>query len=107
MDTLTKDDRLLLLKFVCAFAWADLEIQSQERTFIAKLMTKLKIDEHERSLVDGWLKNPPRAEEVDPAQVPLKHRQVFLETMRGLIEADGTVDPDEAENFELLDQLLR
>jgi len=27
MDHLTRDDRLRLVKFVCSFAWADLEIR--------------------------------------------------------------------------------
>lgn len=106
METLSKDERLLLLKFVCAFAWADLEVRTQERQFIQRLVKQLKLEADEAEQVEGWLQNPPTPEEVDPAQVPRRHRKLFLETAKSLIEADGNIDSNEAEVFELLDQLL-
>jgi len=106
METLSKDDRLLLLKFVCAFAWADLEVQNQERKFVHRLVKQLKLDSDEAQQVEGWLANPPAPEEVDPATVPRRHRKLFLDTAKKLIESDGNIDPNEAEIFELLEQLL-
>ncbi|MEZ4375236.1 MAG: TerB family tellurite resistance protein [Polyangiaceae bacterium] len=106
LETLSKDDRLLLLKFVCAFAWADLQVQKQERQFVHRLVKQLKLEKDEAKLVDGWLANPPTPEEVDPATVPRKHRKLFLDTAKKLIESDGNIDPNEAEIFELLEQLL-
>ncbi len=106
LDTLKRDDRLLLLKFVCAFAWADLEVDRKERRFVLRLVRQLKLTAEEREQVEGWLENPPTPEEVDPAMVPARHRQLFLDTAKRVIEADGNIDPHEAEIFELLEQLL-
>ena len=106
LDQLSKKDRLLLLEFVCAFAWADLEVQREERAFVHKLVKKLKLSADEAKQVDEWLKLPPKPEDVDPNKVPKKHRKLFLDTARALISADGRIDEAEAEDFELLEQLL-
>ncbi len=105
LASLGREDRLQLMKFVCAFAWADLEIQSEERHFVDKLVEKLGL-EADRELIAGWLRSPPPAEEVDPTRVPAEHREVFLDVARQLFEADGVVDEHEQEQFELLQQLL-
>ncbi len=103
---LDKKQRLLLLEFVCAFAWADLEVRDEERQFVAKLVRRMKLDPDEVAKVDGWLKLPPRPDEIDPNRVPHKHREIFIECARQLIEADGRIDPAERENFELFKQLI-
>ena len=105
LEELSREDRLRLMKFVCAFAWADLEIQDAERSMIGRLVDKLGLQD-DRELVFKWLKSPPPAEEVDPTRVPSHHRQLFLDAARQLFEADGVVDPHEQEQFELLEQLL-
>jgi uncharacterized tellurite resistance protein B-like protein len=105
LEELTREDRLRLMKFVCAFAWADLEIQDAERTMVGRLITKLGLEE-DREQILRWLKSPPPAEDVDPTRVPSHHRQLFLDAARQLFEADGVVDPHEQEQFELLEQLL-
>jgi hypothetical protein len=61
-DALSRDERLLLLRFVCAFAWTDLEVTPRERAFV--------------------------------------------ESVRGVIYADGHVDPEEREQFEKLQAAL-
>ncbi len=53
------------------------------------------------------LQRPPRPEDVDPARVPLKHRELFLDVVRATIAADGMVAPEEAEHFALLQALLK
>ena len=105
LDQLSRDDRLRLMKFVCSFAWADLEIQPEERTFVAKLIEKLGL-EQDRPQIEGWLKSPPPPEEVDPTRVPRAHRELFLQAAKGVIAADDVIDEAEAENLELLEQLL-
>jgi uncharacterized tellurite resistance protein B-like protein len=107
MQTLDREDRLRLVKFICSFAWADLEVQDAERKFVHKLVKELGLDEAERAKVEEWLDVPPRAEEVDPADIPRGHRQLFLDTVRAIIVADGKVDADEAENFAILEALLK
>jgi len=107
MKQLSKDERLQLMKFVCSFAWADLHVRSSERSLVGKLVKKLKLGDEEKKQVEEWLEVPPRAEEVDPNNVPRAHRQVFLDTVRELIAADGEIAPDEAENYALFEQMMR
>lgn len=107
LDSLDRQERLRLMKFICSFAWADLEIQPEEREFVAKMVVRLGLDDAERAQVAGWLKVPPPIDEVDPALIPLEHRQLFLDAARATIMSDGEVDEQEAENLILLDSLLR
>lgn len=104
---LSREDRLQLMKFVCSFVWADLEVKDSERKFIAKLSKKFHLDEAERGQVDEWLKVPPKPEEVDPTTIPRAHRQLFLDTIRDAITADGEVDKEEWENLSLFEALLK
>ena len=106
IEELSEQDRLRLMKFVCSFAWADLEVQAEERQFVTKLMDKLELSEADRMQVRQWLQVPPRAEEVDPTQIPLTQRKTFLATIRSVVAADKFIDPDENENLRLLEQLL-
>ncbi|MBW2529160.1 MAG: TerB family tellurite resistance protein [Deltaproteobacteria bacterium] len=94
------------MRFVCSFAWADLEVQDEERHFVCRLMKKLELDDNEQEQVQQWLKLPPRPEEVDPAEIPSDQREVFLATVRDLVAADNVLTPDERENLDLFEQLL-
>lgn len=107
LETLDREDRLRLMKFICSFAWADLEIQDEERDFVHRLVEQLELDEKEKEQVEDWLKLPPTADELDPAEIPKAHRQLFLDTARAMIVADGRIDADEAENFALFELLVR
>ena len=107
LDELDREDRLQLMRFVCSFAWANLEVTTQERDFIVKMVERLGLDEDERMQVSKWLEVPPRADDLDPADIPREHRQLFLDAARAMILSDGDVDDVEAENLVILDQLLR
>ena len=107
LNDLSKDDRLRLMRFVCSFVWADLHVHDKERKFVRGLVKRLKLGAEDAKQVEGWLKVPPRPEEVDPMDVPLQHRELFLAAAREVILADGDVDPEEQASFTLLDQLLR
>ena len=102
---LDREDRLRLMRFVCSFAWADLEGQDDEKQGVDKLIKTLDL-EADRPLIERWLKSPPPPEDVDPTRVPRQHRELFLEAARAVFAADGVIDPKEQENFELLEQLL-
>lgn len=95
-----------LMRFVCSFAWADLEVQPQEREFVGRLMNALQLQPAEAVHVMEWLEVPPRAEEVDPKDVPLQHRQLFLDAAREVCARDGVIDREESENLQLLEKLL-
>jgi uncharacterized tellurite resistance protein B-like protein len=107
LHSLSREERLQLMRFVCSFAWADLEIRDEERAYVADLIKRLELDEAESNQVAGWLNLPPAPEEVDPMQIPVKHRQIFLDAMLGLVGADGNIDEAETESFNLLSQLVR
>jgi uncharacterized tellurite resistance protein B-like protein len=103
---LDRIERLQLMKFVCSFAWADLEIQPEERRFVASLILRLGLEPAEQAEVLRWLEVPPRPESVDPTQIPVEHRRLFVDAIRGIIEADGEIATEERENLSLLEMLL-
>lgn len=107
LQDLTTQERMQLMKFVCSFAWADLQIHPHEREFIARMVRKLELDRDERQQVDHWLEIPPHPHEVDPTRIPLEHRKTFVESVVGLIESDGVVTEEERDNLALFEQLLR
>jgi hypothetical protein len=45
-------------------------------------------------------------EEVDPQLIPVRHRELFLETVKGVIRVDGEIADEEREHLELLEELL-
>jgi hypothetical protein len=106
LETLDRSERLRLMKFVCSFAWADLEVRPEERAFVANLVKRLSLAPDEAEQVSVWLQLPPRPETIDPSEIPTEHRWLFLEEIRGVIESDGIVAVDERENLRLLEQLL-
>ena len=95
-----------LMKFVCSFAWADLEVNAEERVFVGDLIRRLELDPAEKRQVEAWLDAHPGAESVDPTTIPAAHREVFLEEIQGVIDADGEVRPEEAETLAIFRQLL-
>lgn len=104
---LDREDRLRLMRFICSFAWADLEVADSEKTFVRKMIEELALDEAEKAEVERYLKVPPAPEDIDPTDIPAEHRQVFLNTALRMVGADGVVDEREVENFALFEQLLR
>jgi uncharacterized tellurite resistance protein B-like protein len=107
LSKLTSEDRLRLMKFICSFAWADLEVQDEERNFVAKMAAKLGLNKSELAQVTEWLEVPPPPEELDPAEIPREHRQLFLDAARAMVVVDGRVDPEEAENLALFEMLVQ
>jgi uncharacterized tellurite resistance protein B-like protein len=107
LNQLEHGERLRLMKFVCSFAWADLEIHPEERKYVAKLIKRLGLDEKEAAQVDAWLALPPHPETVDPTSIPAEHRKLFVQTVEEIIAADGEVAPEERETLGLFKLLLR
>jgi uncharacterized tellurite resistance protein B-like protein len=107
LQKLSREDRQRLMRFVCSFAWADLEVKKTERALVQRMAKKLALDEDERAMVKEWLKVPPRAEDVDPQSIPHAQRKLFLDAAREMIAVDGEIDPEERESFSIFEQLLR
>ena len=70
LSALDRKDRLRLMKFVCSFAWADLEVRPEERAYVARLIERLDLDAAERREVSGWLRVPPEARGVFNVRPP-------------------------------------
>ena len=106
LDDLSRTQRLDLVRFVCSFAWADLEIGEVEREYVHRLVRRLKLDQAELQQVEGWLKLPPRPDEVDPDLIPREHREVFLDAIKGVVAADLDISDEERESYKLLEEML-
>ncbi len=107
LEELDRDERLRLMRFVCSFAWADLEVQSEERSFVSGMIRRLDLDDMEKRQVEEWLETPPPPESVDPTQIPLEHRQLFVQCVEEVVGADADVSPEEGENLTLFKELLQ
>jgi len=103
---LSRDEKLLLLRFVCAFAWTDLEVRDQERVFVRRLVARLGLDDAAATDVEQWLHVAPAPGTVDPRSIPKEHRRAFIEAVRALIYVDGEVDAEERQRFEQLKAAL-
>ena len=106
LERLAGSDRLLLLKFLCAFAWTDLRISEHERAFVERLVKRLGLEPDEAKQVDEWLHVAPSPGTLDPSAVPAEHRRLFIDAVRALIYADGQVEDEERANFERLREAL-
>jgi uncharacterized tellurite resistance protein B-like protein len=107
LQELTREERLLLMRFVCSFAWADLEVKPEERVLVARLIRRLKLDDEERQQVLRWLESPPAPNSVDPKLVPRAHRMKFLRAVESTVTVDGEISPEERENLVLFAKLIR
>jgi uncharacterized tellurite resistance protein B-like protein len=104
---LDTESRLRLVRFVCSFAWADLEVQDAERALVMRMLDQLELDAEEKAQAERWLKLPPAPEDVDPLDIPEEHRQLFLNTILEVVGADGRVDTKEIETLSIFEKLLR
>ncbi len=96
---LNRSERRQLLRFVTSFAWADLEITPGEIAFIQRLIGRLHLSAEDAVEAASWLKTPPIEDTVDPADIPKRHRQLFLDAVREMVEADGVASAEEKESL--------
>lgn len=106
MKSLTSSERRQLLRFICSFAWADLEVQLEERDFIRGVVHDLQLPPEELAEVELMLAIPPHPDSIDPQDIPMEHKRLFLEKAMGMIRADGVVNQRENTNFRLFKELL-
>ena len=95
------------MRFVCSFAWIDLEVKQEERELVARLIRRLQLDDEEKEYVSRWLESPPPPESVDPALVPRAHRMTFLRAVESTVTADGEGSPEERDSLVIFAQLIR
>lgn len=106
LNPLTNDEKLRLLRFMCAFAWSDLQISAREREFVVGLIGRLGLSPDDAGRAVRWLDHPPAEEELDPSDIPPEHRRLFLEAALEMVSKDGVIDALEAENFAIFEALV-
>jgi len=104
---LSPTERLRLLRFVTSAAWSDLAVRDGERAYVHRLVSRLHLTPEEALQVEGWLKQPPSEDDVDPTTIPHEHRRLFIDAIREMIRTDGEASPEERETLSLLEQLTR
>jgi len=97
---------MLLLKFLCAFAWTDLEVSEKERRFVNGLVQRMGLLPNEAKQVEEWLDVAPAPHSVDAKRIPKEHRKLFVDAIRAVIYADGKVDADERASLDELQKSL-
>jgi uncharacterized tellurite resistance protein B-like protein len=107
LASLGREDRLKLLRFVIAFAWADLAISAGEIAYVHRLVERLQLQPDEAKRVERWLKSPPQPEEVDPTEIPSQHRRLFIDAVKEMATSDGEMTEEEKESLDLLERLSR
>ena len=55
---LNPNQRMLLLKFVCSFAWADGILAPQERAMVVRFVESLDLIEEEHAQIEAWFESP-------------------------------------------------
>ena len=95
-------ERLLLLKYLCAFAWTDLVVTDAERRFVRRMVKHAELGESDAAQVEAWLDVAPSPASVDVRQVPREKRRVFIEAARALMHADGEVEAEERAQLDRL-----
>jgi uncharacterized tellurite resistance protein B-like protein len=103
---LDERERLQLLEFVCAFAWADLVVRPEEWQKVKRLMERLEISDAERERVLEWLVVPPEPDDIDPESIPEEHRRLFLRAVEELVAADRKVSEGEFEQLATFRRIL-
>jgi len=107
LQELTRKERMLLMRFVCSFAWADLEVKPEERDLVARWVRRLQLDDEEQQQVFQWLESPPPPASVDPTLVPRAHRMRFLRAIESTVAVDGEVSPEERDSLLVFAKLIR
>ncbi len=105
-DHLTTEEKTRLIRFMCSFAWADLDVSDRERRMIGELVRRLGLPDTAAAEVEAWLEHPPSEEDLDPYDIPIEQRRLFVEAAAEVVRADGVVDDLEVENFALFEALL-
>lgn len=104
--SLSSEEKLQIMRFICAFAWADLKVVTAEKHFIEQFASVLELTESEKISVNSWVKHPPRPEEIDPFGIPHHLRETIISAAKAISMVDGDFDPKESELLNLLSNLI-
>lgn len=106
IENCTSEEKMQIMRFIYAFAWADLKIVQAEKQFILRFCNNLQLNEEERQEVLSWLEQPQHPEDIDPFSIPEHLRAYVLKAARAISIVDGDFDEKEAELLEILENIL-
>lgn len=100
-NELTEAERVELMRFLCSFAWADGEVQSQERELLERVLGGLKLGTQARAEVTEWLFTPPDMTGFDFAAIAAEKRQLFLDQAFAVASAHGGLAAEELRHLQM------
>ena len=101
-----EDHLMMYFQYLCAFAWADREIQQEERDMIVRNMDTLSVSEEQRSQILGWLEIPPDGALIDPYTVPRGFRNLIYNAAQAIVMSDGELHPLEKDMLDMLKEIF-
>ena len=102
----TSEEKIQIMQFICAFAWADFKVVAEERAMINRLSANLKLNEHELSEVKAMLTHPPHPDDIDPLSIPEHLKEYILSAVQAISIVDGDFDEKEAELLDIFTAVL-
>ncbi len=100
-DELTESDRTELMRFLCSFAWADGEVQPQEKTMLERVLGGLNMSPEARAKVEPWLTAPPDVEGRELKAIDDAKREAFIDFAYEVAAADGEIAADELKHMKM------
>ena len=95
-----------LFHFMCTFAWADMEIQQEEREMIERLMISLNLSPSQFQTVLTWLDDVRSLPDIDPYEIHPDFREQIYQAAEAIVLSDGEVTFNEKDMLDLLRQVF-
>ena len=100
-DELTESERIELMRFLCSFAWADGEVQPQEKIVLEQVLGGLNMSPEARAEVEPWLTTPPDVEGRELETIDDAKRAAFIDFAYEVAAADGQIAADELKHMKM------
>jgi tellurite resistance protein len=92
---LSENERVDLVRFLCSFAWADGEVQAEERAVLGRVIDGLSLDPGRHAEVTAWLSEAPDMDGFDFGAIAEDKRAVFLDLAFEVAAAHGGLGGEE------------
>ena len=89
------------MRFLCSFAWADDEVQSEERVVLDGILEHLGLTPANQIKVESWLDTPPDMAGFDFGGIPQATRELFLDLAFSVASAHGGLAVEEMRHLQM------
>lgn len=100
-DDLTETERVELMRFLCSFAWADGEVQPEEKTVLERVLGGLGLGAEARAEVEPWLATAPDVEGRELKAIDEQKRAAFIDRAYEVAAADGEIAAEELKHLKM------